>query len=120
MPWVLIVGVWVFIMRRASKGIAGGAGGLFSFGESKARLFTEATRIDGNREFFRIGAEHGVFNKLQLQALGNGSSRIHQVYVESGSKIERELYLSVLLNRDTSKVAFVVELGGFKAMFAAD
>ena len=31
-------------MRRASKGIGGGAGGLFSFGESKARLFTEATR----------------------------------------------------------------------------
>jgi len=44
LPWVLIVGVWVFIMRRASKGIGGGAGGLFSFGESKARLFTEATR----------------------------------------------------------------------------
>jgi cell division protease FtsH len=44
LPWVLIVGVWVFIMRRASKGIGGGAGGLFSFGESKARLFTEAAR----------------------------------------------------------------------------
>ncbi len=42
LPWVLIFGVWMFIMRRATKGIGGGAGGLFSFGESKARLFTEA------------------------------------------------------------------------------
>ncbi len=38
-PWVLIIGVWVYIMRRTSRGIAGGAGGLFSFGESKARVF---------------------------------------------------------------------------------
>jgi cell division protease FtsH len=44
LPWVLIFGVWMFIMRKAAKGVGGGAGGLFSFGESKARLFTEATR----------------------------------------------------------------------------
>ncbi|HWR98695.1 MAG TPA: ATP-dependent zinc metalloprotease FtsH [Candidatus Methanoperedens sp.] len=43
LPWVLIVGVWIYVMRRASKGIGGGAGGLFSFGESKARVFAEAT-----------------------------------------------------------------------------
>ena len=44
LPWVLVFGVWMYIMRKASKGVGGGAGGLFSFGESKARLFTEATR----------------------------------------------------------------------------
>jgi cell division protease FtsH len=44
LPWALIIGVWVMIMRRTTKGIGGGAGGLFSFGESKARLFTEGTR----------------------------------------------------------------------------
>ena len=44
LPWVLIIGVWMYIMRRAARGVGGGAGGLFSFGESKARLFTEATR----------------------------------------------------------------------------
>jgi cell division protease FtsH len=43
-PWVLILGVWILIMRKAAKGVGGGAGGLFSFGESKARLFTEGTR----------------------------------------------------------------------------
>jgi succinyl-CoA synthetase beta subunit len=37
---------------------------------------------------------------------------INQVYVESGSKIERELYLSVLLNRDTSQIAFIASAAG--------
>jgi succinyl-CoA synthetase beta subunit len=37
---------------------------------------------------------------------------IGQVYVESGSKIERELYLSLLLNRDTSHIAFIASAAG--------
>ncbi len=39
LPWVLIIGVWVLLMRRTARQISGGPGGLFSFGESKARLF---------------------------------------------------------------------------------
>jgi cell division protease FtsH len=39
LPWVLIIGVWIFIMRRAQRQISGGPGGLFSFGQSKAKLF---------------------------------------------------------------------------------
>ena len=39
LPWVLIIGVWIFIMRRAQQQIQGGPGGLFSFGASKAKLF---------------------------------------------------------------------------------
>jgi len=38
LPWVLIIGIWVLIMKRAQK-IQGGAGGLFTFGSSKAKLF---------------------------------------------------------------------------------
>ena len=38
LPWVLIIGVWVFIMRRSQQ-IQGGPGGLFSFGASKAKLY---------------------------------------------------------------------------------
>ncbi|MDA8388523.1 MAG: ATP-dependent zinc metalloprotease FtsH [Nitrospiraceae bacterium] len=41
LPWVLIIGVWVLLMRRTAKQISGGPGGLFSFGESKAKLFQE-------------------------------------------------------------------------------
>jgi cell division protease FtsH len=39
LPWVLIIGVWVLIMRRAQQQIQGGAGGLFTFGSSKAKRF---------------------------------------------------------------------------------
>jgi cell division protease FtsH len=39
LPWVLIIGVWLFIMRRAQQQIQGGAGGLFQFGSSKAILY---------------------------------------------------------------------------------
>ncbi|MBI5588317.1 MAG: ATP-dependent metallopeptidase FtsH/Yme1/Tma family protein [Deltaproteobacteria bacterium] len=38
LPWVLIIGVWMFLMRRMQQ-TQGGAGGLFSFGMSKAKLF---------------------------------------------------------------------------------
>ena len=42
-PWVLIIGIWIYIMKRAQQQIHGGAGGLFSFGESKAKLFSVKT-----------------------------------------------------------------------------
>ncbi len=37
LPWVLIIGIWVLIMRGAQR-VQGGPGGLFSFGSSKAKL----------------------------------------------------------------------------------
>ncbi|MGM5470578.1 ATP-dependent zinc metalloprotease FtsH [Flavobacteriaceae bacterium LMO-SS05] len=46
LPFVLIIGVWIFIMRRMSSGSGGGAGGqLFNIGKSKAKLFDEKTDI---------------------------------------------------------------------------
>jgi cell division protease FtsH len=38
LPWVLIIGVWIIIMKRAQN-IQGGPGGLFTFGSSKAKLY---------------------------------------------------------------------------------
>jgi cell division protease FtsH len=38
LPWVLIIGLWVFWMRRSQQ-IQGGPGGLFTFGASKAKLY---------------------------------------------------------------------------------
>jgi len=37
---------------------------------------------------------------------------VHQVYVEQGSKIVREIYLSVVLNREASRIAFVASSAG--------
>jgi cell division protease FtsH len=38
LPWILIIGIWIFIMRRSQQ-LQGGPGGLFSFGTSKAKLY---------------------------------------------------------------------------------
>lgn len=46
LPFVLIIGVWIFIMKRMSGGGSGGAGGqIFNIGKSKAKLFDEKTDI---------------------------------------------------------------------------
>ncbi len=47
-PFILLIGVWVFIMRRMGGGAnGGGPGGVFSVGKSKAQLFEKggANRI---------------------------------------------------------------------------
>ncbi|MCF8715873.1 ATP-dependent zinc metalloprotease FtsH [Joostella atrarenae] len=46
LPFVVIIGIWIFLMKRMSGGGAGGAGGqIFNIGKSKARLFDEKTDI---------------------------------------------------------------------------
>jgi len=37
-PWLLVIGVWIYLVRRMQ---GGGAKGIFSFGKSRARLWTE-------------------------------------------------------------------------------
>ncbi len=42
LPFALIIGVWIFLMRRMSGGAGGGAGGqIFNIGKSRAKLFDE-------------------------------------------------------------------------------
>jgi cell division protease FtsH len=38
LPWVLIIGFWVFMSKRNQQ-VQGGPGGLFTFGTSKAKLY---------------------------------------------------------------------------------
>jgi cell division protease FtsH len=40
LPWVLLIGIWILIMRRTQQ-MQGGPGGVFSFGASKAKLFNK-------------------------------------------------------------------------------
>ena len=39
LPFIVIIGLWIYVMRRMAGG--GGAGGIFSIGKSKARVFDE-------------------------------------------------------------------------------
>lgn len=46
LPFLLILGVWLFIMRRMSGGGSGGGGGqIFNIGKSRAKLFDEKTDV---------------------------------------------------------------------------
>lgn len=46
LPFVLLIGIWIFIMRRMSGGGAGGPGGqIFNIGKSRATLFDQNTNV---------------------------------------------------------------------------
>ncbi|MFN8325624.1 MAG: ATP-dependent zinc metalloprotease FtsH [Flavobacteriaceae bacterium] len=45
LPIIILIGVWLFIMRRMSGGGAGGGGQIFNIGKSKAKLFDEKTDV---------------------------------------------------------------------------
>lgn len=64
LPFILIIGVWIFIMRRMSAGGAGGAGGqIFNIGKSKARLFDEKT--DMKTSFKDVAGLEGAKEEVQ-------------------------------------------------------
>ncbi|HLV62105.1 ATP-dependent zinc metalloprotease FtsH [Galbibacter sp.] len=64
LPFVLIIGIWIFLMRRMSGGGAGGAGGqIFNIGKSKARLFDEKT--DMKVSFKDVAGLEGAKEEVQ-------------------------------------------------------
>ncbi|ODT35068.1 MAG: AAA family ATPase [Sphingobacteriales bacterium 41-5] len=48
LPFLLIIGIWILMMRKMSGGAGGpgGAGGIFSIGKSKATLFDKGTKVN--------------------------------------------------------------------------
>jgi cell division protease FtsH len=45
LPFIIIIGLWVLIMRRMSGGAGGGGGQIFNIGKSRAKLFDEKTEV---------------------------------------------------------------------------
>ncbi len=46
LPFIFIIGLWIFFMRRMSGGGGGGGGGqIFNIGKSKAKVFDENTKV---------------------------------------------------------------------------
>lgn len=45
-PIAVMIGLWIFIMRRMSGGAGGGGGQLFNIGKSKATLFDKDTSVN--------------------------------------------------------------------------
>jgi succinyl-CoA synthetase beta subunit len=49
---------------------------------------------------------------LVTHQTGPHGKKVHRLYIEEGSAIDREFYLSALIDRETSRVAFVVSTEG--------
>ncbi len=45
LPFALLIGLWIYMMRRMSGGGSGGSGGVFSVGKSKAQLYDKGSDL---------------------------------------------------------------------------
>lgn len=63
LPLIIIIGVWIFIMRRMSGGAGGGGGQLFNIGKSKAKLFDE--KVDIKTTFKDVAGLEGAKEEIQ-------------------------------------------------------
>ena len=64
LPFILIIGIWIYLMRRMSGGAGGGAGGqIFNIGKSKAKLFDEKT--DTRTSFKDVAGLEGAKEEVQ-------------------------------------------------------
>ena len=67
-----------------------------------------AKSIDEVKKF----ASEMLGNTLVTVQTGPEGRRVQRLYVEDGSQIARELYLSAVIDRETSRVAFIVSTEG--------
>jgi succinyl-CoA synthetase beta subunit len=88
--------LWV-VKAQVHAGGRGKAGGV-KLCKSVTEVRAAATAMLGKRLVTKQTAAEGL--------------PINQVYVESGSRIAREIYLSLLLNRDRSRIAFIASAAG--------
>ena len=63
LPIILLVGLWIFMMRRMSGGSGGGGGQIFSIGKSKAKLFDE--KNDTRVTFENVAGLEGAKEEIQ-------------------------------------------------------
>ncbi len=83
LPWLFIIGGWVWIMRRMGNG-AGAGGGVFSVGKSKAKLYEKAN--DLGVTFKDVAGQEGAKQEVQeiVEFLKNPRK-----YTELGGKIPK-------------------------------
>jgi len=63
LPIIIIIGVWIFLMRRMSGGAGGAGGQIFNIGKSKAKLFDQNTDIKIN--FQDVAGLEGAKEEVQ-------------------------------------------------------
>ncbi len=85
LPFVLLIGLWIYIMRRMSGGGSGGGGGVFSVGKSKAQLYDKGSP-DAKTTFKDVAGLAGAKEELEemVEFLRNPTK-----YTEIGAKIPK-------------------------------
>jgi cell division protease FtsH len=84
LPFVVIIGIWIFIMRRMSAGGGGAGSQIFNIGKSKAKLFDEKSDI--KTSFKDVAGLEGAKEEVQeiVDFLKNPSK-----YTALGGKIPK-------------------------------
>ncbi len=57
-------------------------------------------------------AEQMLGAHLVTAQTGDDGKQVNRLYIEHGSDIERELYISIIINRETSRVSFIASTEG--------
>ncbi|WP_375548001.1 ADP-forming succinate--CoA ligase subunit beta [Oceanicaulis alexandrii] len=118
-------GVAVFSVEDASKAADQLPGPLWvvksqihAGGRGKGK-FTElpedakgGVRLAFSKEDVAKHAQEMLGNTLVTHQTGPEGKQVNRLYIEDGADIESELYLSLLVNRETGQVAFVVSTEG--------
>ena len=83
LPLIIIIGAWIFIMRRMAGGV-GGSGGVFSVGKSKAKMYEKGG--DLGITFKDVAGQEGAKQEVQeiVEFLKNP-----QKYTDLGGKIPK-------------------------------
>jgi len=65
LPFILLIGIWLFFMKRMSGGAGGGGAGgqIFNIGKSKAKLFDENTKV--KTTFKNVAGLEGAKEEIQ-------------------------------------------------------
>src|SRR6202030_500540 len=69
-------------------------------------------KVAKDLDALRAAAKAMLGTTLVTHQTGPEGLPVHQVYVEAGSKIVREIYLSLVLNREAARIAFVASAAG--------
>ncbi|TDL81161.1 ADP-forming succinate--CoA ligase subunit beta [Palleronia sediminis] len=69
-------------------------------------------RVSFSPEEARANVDEMLGNTLVTKQTGPAGKQVNRLYIEDGADIARELYCSVLVNRETGKVSFVASTEG--------
>ena len=98
--------------EAAAKGLGGSLWVVKAQVHAGGRGKAGGVKVVRDLEAVRAAAKAMLGTTLVTHQTGSEGLPVHQVYVEVGSKIAREIYLSLVLNRDASRLAFVASAAG--------